>query len=143
MRQAQAWEGLAGVEKAYLGPFDHVGQKARARGDTRQHLQEVQRATLTTEQRACRAFQVEQRLVGHRPLAVGYLPVHGHPWVELAEHGIDPGGASDHAVLAGNDGRLGQALGRDQLRGDIATADVLQQRAAHVGFDFSGQVGEA
>ncbi|MNN99114.1 hypothetical protein D3C81_2186790 [compost metagenome] len=69
--------------------------------------------------------------------------MHGHARVELAEHGIDPGGAGDHAVFAGDDGRLGQALGRDQLRSDIATADVLQQRAAHVGFDFSGQVGKA
>ncbi|MNH38628.1 hypothetical protein D3C79_996960 [compost metagenome] len=86
---------------------------------------------------------MEQRLVGRGAVTIGHLPMHRHTWVELAEHGIDPGGTGDDAIFAGDDGGLGQALGRDQLRGDIATADVLQQCAAHVGFDFSGQVGKA
>ncbi|MCY1451167.1 hypothetical protein D9M71_680220 [compost metagenome] len=86
---------------------------------------------------------MEQRLIGSGLLTVGHLPVHSNARVELAEYGIDPSGTGDHAVFTGDDGRFGQALGRDQLRGDIATADVLQQRAAHVGFNFSGQVGKA
>jgi len=86
---------------------------------------------------------VEQRLIGGGALAIGNLPVHRHARVELTEHGIDPGGAGDHAVFAGDDGGLGQALGRDQLRGNVATADVFQQCAAHIGFDLGGQVGKA
>ncbi|MNE48342.1 hypothetical protein D3C80_1427980 [compost metagenome] len=143
LRQAQAGKGLAGVQQAHLGAFHQVGQETRTGGDPRQHLQEVQRAALAAQQRAGRAFQVEQRLVGRGAITVGHLPVHSHTRVELAKHGVDPGSAGNHAVFAGDDGGLGQALGRDQLRGDIATADVLQQRAAHVGFDFSGQVGKA
>ncbi|MNC22843.1 hypothetical protein D3C75_708500 [compost metagenome] len=143
LRQAQAGQGLAGVQQAHLGAFHQVGQEARTGGDPRQHLQEVQCTALTTEQRTRGALQMEQRLVGRGALAIGHLPVHGHARVELAEHGVDPCGACDHAVFAGDDGRLGQALRRDQLRCDIATADVLQQRTAHVGFDFSGQVGKA
>ncbi|MGY3526523.1 hypothetical protein ACVWWS_005360 [Pseudomonas chlororaphis] len=72
-----------------------------------------------------------------------HLPMHGDPRVELAEHRVDPGRATDDRRFAGNDGGFGQAFGRDQLRGDIAAADVFQQRTAHVGFDFGGQVGEA
>ncbi|MNN47590.1 hypothetical protein D3C81_1620180 [compost metagenome] len=143
LRQAQAGQGLARVEQTHLGVCDQVGEKPRTGGDTRQHLQEVQRRALAAEQRTGRAFEVKQRLIGLGLLAIGHLPVHRHPWIELTEHGVDPGRAGDHAILTGNDGGLGQALGRDQLRGDVATADVLQQRAAHVGFDFSGQVGEA
>ena len=143
LRQTQAGEGLAGVEQAHLGALYQVREKARPGRHTRQHLQEVQRRAFAAEQRACRAFEVEQRLVGRGPIAIGHLPMHRDPRVELAEHRIDPGGTGDGAVLTGDDGCLGQALGRNQLGGDVATADVFEQRAAHVGFDFGGQVGEA
>ncbi|MNJ56846.1 hypothetical protein D3C77_524100 [compost metagenome] len=86
---------------------------------------------------------MKQRLVGLRPFAIFNLPMYRYPWIKLTKHGIDPGSAGDHTIIAGNDGGLGQALGRDQLGGDVATADVFEQRTAHVGFDFGGQVGEA
>ncbi len=106
-------------------------------------MQKVQGTTLAGEQRAGWAFEVEKHLVGHHPLTVGHLPVHSDPRVQLAKDRIDPGGAGDYCGFAGNDGGLGQTFGRDQLRGDVAAADVFQQRTAHVGFDFGGQVGEA
>lgn len=143
LRQAQAWEGLAGIQQLDLGIGDKVGQIAGAGGHAGQQLQEVQRAAFASEQRPGRSFEVKQRLIGRHSLAVSHLPVHGDPWIQLAEHRVDPGCAGDHRGFAGNDGGLGQTFGRDQLRGNVAAADVFQQRAAHVGFDFGGQVGEA
>ena len=100
-------------------------------------------AALAAEQGAGRAFEVEQGLVGLHPFAIAHLPMHRDTRVQLAEHRIHPGCTSDDRRFASDDGGFGQAFGRDQLRGDVAAADVLQQRAAHVGFDFGGQVGEA
>jgi len=143
LRQAQARQRLAGIQQLDLGIGDKVGQIASAGGHPGQQLQEVQRAAFASEQRTGRSFEVKQRLVGQHSLAVSHLPVHGDPWIQLAEHRVHPGGAGDDRGFAGNDGGLGQTFGRDQLRGDVAAADVFQQRAAHVGFDFGGQVGEA
>ncbi|MNM73843.1 hypothetical protein D3C81_855870 [compost metagenome] len=143
LRQAQAGQGLAGVEQLDLGVGHLVGEELRVSRNARQHLQEVQRRALAAEQGTGRAFKVEQHLVGGGAVAILDLPVHRYPWVELAEYRINPGRTGNHAVIAGNDGGLGQALGRDQLGGDVATADVFEQRTAHVGFDFGGQVGEA
>ncbi|MNT44100.1 hypothetical protein D3C72_1806110 [compost metagenome] len=81
-------------------------------------------------------------MVGLRPFAILNLPMHRHSWIKLTEHGVDPSSASDDAIITGNDGGLGQALGWDQLGGDVATADVFEQRTAYVGFDFGSQVGE-
>ncbi len=143
LRQAQARQGLAGVEQFDLGVGDLVGVVARMGGDARQHLQKVQRTAFATEQRARRAFEVKQRLVRADPFAIADLPVHRDPWVELAEHRIDPGGSGDGCLVAGDDGGFGQPFGGDQLGGDVAAADVFEQRTAYVGFDFGGQVGEA
>ncbi|MNN48997.1 hypothetical protein D3C81_1635000 [compost metagenome] len=85
---------------------------------------------------------MEQHLIGRHPFTVGNLPVHRHPRVQLPKHVIHPGGAADDGRIAGDDGGCGQAFGRDQLRGDVAAADVFKQRTAHVGFDFGGQIGE-
>ncbi|MNJ57076.1 hypothetical protein D3C77_526510 [compost metagenome] len=142
LRQAQARQGLAGVEQLDLGIGHLVGKKLGVSRHAREQLQEVQRAALAGQQRTSRAFEVKQRLVGPGPLTILDLPMHCHPRIELAKHRIDPSGASDHAIIARNNGGLGQALSRDQLGGDIATAHVFKQRTAHVGFDFGGQVGE-
>ncbi len=85
---------------------------------------------------------MKQRLIGFDPLAVDHLPMHRHTRIELAKHRIDPCGAADDGVVTGDDGGFGQAFGRDQLRGDVAAADVFEQRTAHVVFDFGGQIGE-
>ncbi len=105
-------------------------------------MQEVQRTAFAGQQRTGRAFQMKQRLIGFYPLAIDHLPMHRHPWIELTKHGIDPRGAADDGGVAGDDGGFGQTFGRDQLRGDVAAADVFEQRTAHVGFDFGGQIGE-
>lgn len=85
---------------------------------------------------------MKQRLIGLDPFAIDHLPMHRHARIELAKHRIDPRSAADDRVVTGNDGGFGQAFGRDQLRGDVAAADVFEQRTAHVGFDFGGQIGE-
>ncbi|MNL28948.1 hypothetical protein D3C87_1506160 [compost metagenome] len=81
-------------------------------------------------------------MIGLDPLAIGDLPVHCNPRVQLPKHVIHPGSTADDGGVAGDDGGFGQAFGRDQLRGDVAAADVFEQRTAHVGFDFGGQIGE-
>ncbi|MNM45839.1 hypothetical protein D3C81_567670 [compost metagenome] len=48
--QAQARQGLTGIEEFDLGVGDFVGEKLRMGGHTRKHLQKVQRAALATEQ---------------------------------------------------------------------------------------------
>ncbi len=111
-------------------------------GDTGEHLQEVQCATFAAQQRACRAFEVKQDLVRIDSLTIAHLPMHRNPWIELAKDCIDPGRAGNRRWLTGDDGGLGQSFGGDQLRGDVAAADVFAQRTAHVGFDFGGQVGK-
>lgn len=85
---------------------------------------------------------MEQHLVGTDAVAIDYLPMHGDAWVQLAKDRIHPGGTGDHCCVTGNDSGRGQPFGRDQLRSDVAAADVFQQCTAHVGFDFGGEVGK-
>ncbi len=143
LRQAQAGQGFAGVEQFHRGALHQVGIVLAAGGHGGQGLEEVQGAAFAAEQGAGRAFQVEQRLVRADPFAIAYLPVHGDTRVELAEYRVDPGGAGDHGGFASNDGGLGQALGGNQLRGDVAAADVFCQGAAHIGLDFAAEVVES
>ena len=63
-----------------------------------------------------------------------------HPRVQLSEHGIDPCSATDNSRLSRDDFCLGEALGRNQLRGDVTGAYVFGQCAADVGFDFGGKI---
>lgn len=86
---------------------------------------------------------MKQRLIRADAVAVCHLPVHRHARVQLPEHCIDPGSARDHRCIAGNDGGLGQPFCRNQLGGDIAATDILQQCATHIGLDLGGQVGNS
>ncbi|MNP07605.1 hypothetical protein D3C76_996340 [compost metagenome] len=142
LRQAQAGEGLAGVEQFHPGAFHQVGVVAGAGGGAGEQLEEVQGAAFAAEQGAGRAFEGEQRLVGADPVAVLHLPFHLHLRIELAEYLVHPGGAGDGGVLAGDDAGGSQAVGGDQLGGDVAAADVLGQGGADVGLDFPGEVGK-
>ncbi|MNC76290.1 hypothetical protein D3C75_1279790 [compost metagenome] len=49
LRQAQAGQGLAGVEQFHPGTFDQVGERTGTCGHARQHLQEVQRTALACQ----------------------------------------------------------------------------------------------
>ena len=142
LRQTQARQGLAGVQQLDLSLCNEICQELRARCHAGQQLQEVQRTALASQQRTRRAFQMKQRLIGFDPFAVTHLPMHRDTWIELTEHSVDPCRTADNGVIAGDDGGFGQTFGGDQLRGDVAAADVFEQRTAHVGFDFGGQIGE-
>ena len=142
LRQAQAGQGLAGVQQLHGGAFDQVGVIPAAGGHRREGLQEIQGAAFAAEQRARRAFDAEQHLVGFDALAILHAPVHRHARIQLAEHRIDPGRATDHGRLAGDHAGMRQAFGGDQLRGDVAAAEVFGQRQADVGFDVGGQLGK-
>ncbi|MOA48872.1 hypothetical protein D3C78_1716790 [compost metagenome] len=85
---------------------------------------------------------MEQRLIGAGAFAVGDLPEHAHARIQLAEHFIDPGGAGDHRVLAGNDGGAGLAFGGNELSGNVATADVFVQGATDIGLDLGAELGK-
>ncbi|MNF45227.1 hypothetical protein D3C84_263550 [compost metagenome] len=142
LRQAQAGQGLAGVEQFHLGAFDQLDIVADTGGDAGQALEEVQRAALAAEQGAGRAFEVEERLVRFGALAVLNVPFNLHSWVELAEHFVHPGGAADDGRFAGDHAGAGLAVLGDELGGDVAAADVFAEGSTYVGLDFGVQVGE-
>jgi hypothetical protein len=68
-----------------------------------------------------------------------HLPGNLGVWVELLEAGIEPRLPGQHRILPADDaaGRLASA--RCQHGGEIAGADVLDQRGGDVAVDFCGQ----
>ncbi|MCY1412629.1 hypothetical protein D9M71_280410 [compost metagenome] len=142
LRQAQAGQGLAGVEEFHLGAFHQFHVVADAGGDARQALEEVQRAALAAEQGAGRAFEVEEGLVGLGAIAVLHLPFHLHARVELAEYLVHPGRAADDGRFAGDHAGAGLAVLGDELGGDVTAADVFLEGGTYVGLDFGGEVSE-
>ena len=107
--------------------------------DTRQ---EVQGAAFTCEQAARRPLKREQRVARADSLPVPAVPFDVHRVIELGKHGIDPGLAAQHAILAGDDASCRQRIGCDQGSSDIAAADILGQGGADVALDDSGIRGD-
>jgi hypothetical protein len=71
---AQAGDGLAGIQQPHAGARDLVGVVPAAGGGARQQLQEIQSAALAGEQRAGGAREAEQAGARRNPIAVLVLP---------------------------------------------------------------------
>ncbi len=140
--QAQAGDGFAGVEQFDRCVGHQVGIALAVGGNGGERLQEVQGAAFTAEQGACGTFQAEQTLIGANLIAIADLPDDFGRRIELAKHFIDPCGAADDGVVAGDHGRAGQTVGGDQLGGDVAAAYVFVEGDPHILLNFAGQFGK-
>ena len=109
-------------------------------GGARQQLQEVERRALGREQHACARDDLAQQLPGLDRVAVLHVPVHHRGGAQRGEGGVEPGGATDDRVLAGNDAAAGLGVGGDQAGGEIAGADVLGERGCDVALDFDAEL---
>ena len=132
LRQAQAGQGLAGIQDHGAGAAHRFDMGGGGGGGARQGLQEVERAALGADQGAAAAFQQGQHGAGGHALAFGHLPVDLHPRIQFTVAGVEPGPAGDHRVLLAQQvGAFGHV--RQQGGGDVAAAQVLGQGAPHVG----------
>ncbi len=124
---AKAWQGLAGIEQAAVGALQ-LGHVAGGQGgDAGQGLHEVQGIALAGQQHPGRAVKAKQLLIGGEALAILNLPLHFDLAAELGKHLVDPGLTAEYAGLAGDDPRRRDAVGRDQLGGDIGAGIRLIQ----------------
>ena len=80
-------------------------------GDAGEGLHKVQRRAFAGEQNTRRAFQFEQRLVGFDRIAVGHVPGDIHVVTgELNKDLFHPAFATEDAIFAGNDHRMGACI---------------------------------
>jgi hypothetical protein len=130
LRQAQAGQGLAGVDDlgAGAGHGLHVG--GGHGGGAGQQLHEVEAGALGGEQGAGRGVDFTEQLAGLDALAVAGVPDHRGVGLEGHEGGVEPGGAAQDRVLAGDHAAAGHAVGLHEAGGEVAGADVFGQEAA-------------
>jgi len=132
LRQAQAGEGLAGVEDARAGAGDGLDERSGAGGRGRQRLQEIDRAAFGREQGAAGAFEGADLAAGLKPLAVDGMPGDAQLGVERAEAGLEPVAAGEYRAFAADERGMRACVRIDQRGGDVAAADVFFERAHHV-----------
>jgi hypothetical protein len=138
--QAQARNGLTGIEQPGCGAADEIGVAGGPGRGARQQLDEIQHGALGGQQRSCRPPQGEQNLIGLHPITVCHREVHRDGGVELRGGFPYPRRAAEHSWLTRDHPRFGMRIGSDQLGADVAAADVLGQRGSHVGADCLLQV---
>ena len=137
--QAQAGQRLARVQDARARALHHLHEAPRLGRRGREGLQEVERRALAGEDGARRSFQAAEHGLGRDLRTLGDLPGHRHRIVQLTEHLGEPGLAADHRLLAAEHVRAGLRPGGDQVRGEIAGADVLVQRTHHHQVEIEGR----
>jgi hypothetical protein len=136
LRQAQARQGLAGVDDLRPCAGDGIHVLARHRGRAGEQLQEIQRRPLGAEQRPGVGLDLAEHLAGVDARAVAGMPADARLRVELAEAGLEPGGPAEDRLLAADDDAARRMAGRREQRGQVAAADVLGQGGGDVAFDF-------
>ena len=131
LRAAQARNSLAGIEQPAFGMGDRGRQLPVAGGYAAEQLQKCG-GSLRREHRAAVASDRGNRASGGDAVSFLEIPVGRQGRIELPVGFIDPGAPAKHRGLARN--RSPRALRRlfEQGRGDIAAADVLGQRPAHL-----------
>jgi hypothetical protein len=75
---------------------------------------------------------VKQRAVALYGIAIMHAPFHANVCINLVHHFINPRPPAHNHRFAGDDARLAALLCRDELRGNIAGADVFRERGAHL-----------
>ena len=136
---AQAGQGLAGIDDLRLGTGDGVGVGADLAGDGGKQLQEVEGAALGGEQGAAVAFDFAQQLVGGDAVTIGAVPGDRGGRVAAAHAFVEPGRATQYARLAADHRGLDQPFAGNQAGGQVAGADILGQGSGDVAVDFFGQ----
>ena len=140
LRGAQAGQRFARVEDDAARAGYGVDESACCGRGRRQELQEVERRALAREHRARRSRDLENDLVGRDPVAVVGVPAEFDVGVEVAEGSFRPRGGRREPRASRVMTRPRTCLrGRDELRGDVAAADVLAKRggdlAVEIGWD--------
>jgi hypothetical protein len=123
---------LAGVQDPYRKPGHRLREGGGGGGDAGHPLQEVQGCPLARDDPSCGPCQREQVLPGVHAVAVVDVLGDDDVAAELPVHLGWDRGAGDHAVLAGDDPRMGAgAVRHGPAGGDVVLGAVLGQRAAH------------
>ena len=132
LRAAQARQGFAGIENARLRTGHGLDKRRRPGGDSGHHLQEVQRRTLSRQQRTRAAGDFTQLHTGGDGLAVLDMPEQFAIRVQFGKTALKPFAAGDHAVLSGDDAGVAAGGGGNQQGGQVATLYIFGQRAGDV-----------
>jgi hypothetical protein len=140
---AQPGERFARIENHAARPGNGVDETTRGRRGRREELHKIERRTLAGENRAGRSRDFEDHTVRPDPVTVGGVPGEPDFRVQLAERRLDPGPATQNGVFAGNDTSPHRLRCGDELRGDVATANVLAERLCYLTFEISGGVVHA
>ena len=139
LRDAQAGQGLAGIDHLRPGAGDGVGVDTGLAGHRREQLQEIQRAALGGQQGAGIAFDFAEQLIGDDPVAVGDMPGDVSAGVEAGNAFVKPGRAAKYACFPGNHRGLDPALVGNQAGGQVADADILGQRGVNIAGNLGGK----
>jgi hypothetical protein len=141
--QAQARQGLAGIEDFRLAALYRFHVAPRGGGGGGEGLQEVEGRPFGGEQGPGGAADFAQHLAFADAGAFLGAPGDFHPRVHLPEAFLEPGRAAQDGLLPRHDVGDGHFLGGDQLSGEVAGAGVFLQGGGDVGADGGGEVGEA
>jgi hypothetical protein len=68
------------------------------------------------------------------------VPDHRGVGLEGHEGGVEPGGAAQDGVLAGDHAAAGHAAGLHEAGGEVAGADVFGQGGCHGALDFNAKL---
>ncbi len=132
LRQAQAGNGLAGIEQFHAGTGNQVGKVAAAGGGGREQLDEIEHRALGGQQAPGRTVEATDCLIGEQGVAIIDQPFNDDARIDLAGNFIRPGTATEDGGFAGDDAAIGLTFRRNQTGGDVAVAHVLCQSAADV-----------
>ncbi len=138
--QPQAGQGLAGVDDLGAGAGHGVDIAAGEGGGAREQLQEVERGAFGGEQRARAGDDVAEGLAGLDTIAILGMPEDGGGRVERLERRVEPVGAAQHGVLAGDDPAARFGGVRNEARRQVAGADVFGQGGGHAALDLYAEL---
>jgi hypothetical protein len=108
----------------------------RGRRGGRQQLQEIESRPFAREERASRAGNGKEELVGYHRSAFGDLPVDPHRGVQPGEDGVDIRHAAQDRGLTGDDRGTAGPRRRNECRREVAAADIFLKRP----LDLGGQI---
>ena len=135
--QAQAGQGLAGIEDIHPGTRHgfHVG--CRRRGRSRQGLQKIQGGPFGRQYARRFAMNFTNHLIRGHGVAIRQPPVQAYGLVHLSEHLRRPGNASKHRLLPADDARPHRSRRHQPCR-QVATAHILLQGEPNIRGNLRG-----
>ncbi len=137
--EPQSGQSLASVEHARRGALENARERARRGRGAGQRLEKVERRALARQQAAGRAREIADDEVGVDRFRVVRVPRHADPPVDLPEGLVEPRAAAERRGLARDDLRPTELVRVDEVRGEVARADVLRERGRDDGRDVARQ----